>query len=332
MNVLILAGHEKRNMIERMVSHFSTEIQPTILTPPPGIRALRKAIAKFRPDLIFTDVPTYGLHAYLKLRKPFIIHLRGDWWSEWASASRSWSLAKKVVLQRYWYENTWAFRSSKQIIPICRWLEKIVHEHVNKETTVIHQGIESSDWQPLEGLNLEHPAFAIIQDHTIHPKVKGLVDFSSVASKCQQVQFYISEGHRWSNVDYLDEVKRAFHDMRNVHFVSGIDNMEAVRKLLTACDCYLLASGLDCCPTTVLEASLLRKPVIASRVGGVPELVREGVTGWTVKDDDEWLQWISLVASDPKYARHMGERGREYVQANFDWSVIAPKYEREFLA
>jgi glycosyltransferase involved in cell wall biosynthesis len=64
--------------------------------------------------------------------------------------------------------------------------------------------------------------------------------------------------------------------------------------MLTACDLYVLASELDCCPTTVLEASLMKKPVIASKVGGVPEIVSEGVTGWTIANGrvDEWSDKI----------------------------------------
>ena len=61
--------------------------------------------------------------------------------------------------------------------------------------------------------------------------------------------------------------------------MSGVNTLSGVRRILTA-DCYVLASGLGSCPTKILEASLMREPVIAGSVAGVPETVLEvGLVG-----------------------------------------------------
>jgi glycosyltransferase involved in cell wall biosynthesis len=100
--------------------------------------------------------------------------------------------------------------------------------------------------------------------------------------------------------------------------------------MLAACDCYVLASGLDCCPTTVLEASLLQKPVLASRVGGVPEIVENGYTGWSIENGnvDEWVNKIEMLTKDTKLCRKLGRQGREWVSGKFGWSTIASQVER----
>ena len=99
--------------------------------------------------------------------------------------------------------------------------------------------------------------------------------------------------------------------------------------MLTAADCYVLASGLDCCPTTVLEASLLRKPIIASRIGGVPEIVVEGQSGWTIDNDrtDDWVNKISRVTTDAKLNRGLGNYGNRWVSERFDWKTISKQVE-----
>ena len=180
---------------------------------------------------------------------------------------------------------------SGKITPICRWLEEVVkHRTLNKRTEVVYQGVDPAEFFPQEGLEFQRPAIAIIQNHTVWRKVTGLLKFRDVVVKLPHVHFYISEGE---SVDqsFLPLIKRHFSGLANVHFVPGITTTEKVRQMLTASDCYVLASGLDCCPTTVLEASLVGRPIIASRIGGVPEIILENQTGWTIENDqvEEWV-------------------------------------------
>jgi glycosyltransferase involved in cell wall biosynthesis len=124
-------------------------------------------------------------------------------------------------------------------------------------------------------------------------------------------------------------VKESFHGLRNVVFLDDVYWPGGVRKLLSAADLYILASGLDCCPTTVLEASLMGKPVLASRVGGVPEIVVEGKTGWTINNFDtrNWIEKIRLLTEDADLASHMGSEGRRWVSEKFSWEKISRQVE-----
>ena len=71
----------------------------------------------------------------------------------------------------------------------------------------------------------------------------------------------------------------------------------------------------------VLEASACGRPVIASRVGGVPEVLRHGETGLLVPpgDTDALAKAIISLASDREKCRAMGEAGRELVRADYPW-------------
>jgi len=81
-------------------------------------------------------------------------------------------------------------------------------------------------------------------------------------------------------------VREALSEFKNVHFISGIRHPDDVRRLLSNSDLYALPSCLDCCPTTILEASLMEKPALASGIGGIPEIIRDGYTGWSIGNDD----------------------------------------------
>jgi glycosyltransferase involved in cell wall biosynthesis len=76
---------------------------------------------------------------------------------------------------------------------------------------------------------------------------------------------------------------------------------------------------------TLLEAMASGTPVIASRVGGLPEVVRDGETGYLVAPGnvDELRARIGELVGNPERARRMGEAGRELVLERFTWEHCA---------
>jgi len=69
---------------------------------------------------------------------------------------------------------------------------------------------------------------------------------------------------------------------------------------------------------------------VVSKVGGVPELVRENETGWTIEnsDTDAWVEIIRTLANDRELAKKLGMQGRKWVSENFSWPRIAKQVER----
>ena len=81
----------------------------------------------------------------------------------------------------------------------------------------------------------------------------------------------------------------------------------------------------------ILEAMACETPVVASRVGGIPEIVVDGVTGYLVDLDPDHLDGFTTVLADrietllghPSTAARMGKAGRERVLEHFGWPAIA---------
>lgn len=353
--VSFLVAPFKSRMIHRMLEDFSPHVEYQIVHPnyPATIagrrlrsvreklddqllggKSVRKAIAEFQPDVIYSDNALYTAQFKLSSllshkRIPLILHLRGDWWREYWAWFESASLRKRALSTQQYAYNWASAATAKKITPICKWLERTVKHNLPwKKTEVVYQGVAPEQFYSEEGLTVEHPAVALIQNHSIYPKVVGLLQFKRIAKELPNIHFYIAEGEA-EGQHFLPNVKRAYADLTNVHFVPNIVNVGAVRRMLTACDCYVLATGLDCCPTTILEASLMERPVLASRICGVPEIVLEGETGWTIDnaDIDTWIDKLSTLTQDSKLRRLMGGAGKKWVTEQFAWRKIATQVE-----
>jgi glycosyltransferase involved in cell wall biosynthesis len=266
----------------------------------------------------------------VKQRIPIIVHLRGDLWREFFAWIRRSSFKSRLLGSPVFLNSLLGVGLADMLTPICRWLEGEVLKHLpSKHTEVVYQGVDPSDFYPSRGLDLSRPAVAIIQNHTVYEKTLGLLRFASAVERLPDIHFYITTGENVKQT-FLPQVKSAFSKFKNVHFIADIHHPDGVRRLLSDSDLYALPSYLDCCPTTVLEASLMERPVVASRVGGIPEIIVDGKTGWSIANDrtDEWVEKIRILIDDPRLSRRLGRQGRRWVSDNFGWPTIASQVER----
>lgn len=93
-----------------------------------------------------------------------------------------------------------------------------------------------------------------------------------------------------------------------------------IPRLLDACDGLALPSLYEGMPLTVIEASAMACPVVATAVDGTPEVIDDDVTGWLVPPADPPALGRALVRmlADPERARAVGRAGRERVLRKFD--------------
>lgn len=101
-----------------------------------------------------------------------------------------------------------------------------------------------------------------------------------------------------------------------------------IPELLRAMDIFVLPSLGEGISNTVLEAMATGLPIVATRVGGNPELVDDNRTGALVPVGDvaELAKVLQRLIDDPKALSSMGAKGLEKVHSQFDWDVTVANY------
>jgi len=283
-------------------------------------------IEEFKPDVVFIDRQRHFGLATLKTKIPLFVHLRGNYWAEIEMAKMTLykSPPKRIAIKKWEKIGNECFNGAKVILPICKYLEKIVKEHYpDKPTEVLYQGIEPKDWYPQKGMNLKHPCVGLLQDTKIWEKTKEMITLDKVMESMPDITFY------WAgDGPYRDKVLPILEKHDNFKWLGSLQYPDQVRQFLTEIDVYALISGIDMSPHTILEASLMEKPVIATNVGGIPELIQDGKTGFLVEKGDynDLTEKIKTLVNNEDKRKDMGTSGRIFIDKNFNWNVIAKRF------
>jgi glycosyltransferase involved in cell wall biosynthesis len=98
-----------------------------------------------------------------------------------------------------------------------------------------------------------------------------------------------------------------------------------VAAIVSALDVFVLCTHREGLPLSILEAMALGKPVIATSVDGIPEVITNGVTGFlhAHQNSEELAEAILTCIEDPEVAKKVGDAAREHCRSTYNSSVFA---------
>ena len=111
-----------------------------------------------------------------------------------------------------------------------------------------------------------------------------------------------------------------------VTLLEAVKNVELV-EFYRHSEVFVLPTYYEAFPKVVVEAMACGKPVVATRTGGIPELVSEGQTGFLVPfgSPDAIAERLTHLLGDDSLRAAMGGRGREAVESQFTWHAVAER-------
>ncbi len=130
-----------------------------------------------------------------------------------------------------------------------------------------------------------------------------------------------------------DELKRLANDLGIGHAVVFIGWRDDVPRLLCCADVFCFPSLWESFGIALAEAMMIGRPVVATRVDGIPEVVEDGRTGLLVppRDPDAMARATRRLFAHPELARQMGQRGQERVRKRFSLDKMIARYEETLL-
>ncbi|MFO7571617.1 MAG: glycosyltransferase family 4 protein [Gaiellaceae bacterium] len=129
----------------------------------------------------------------------------------------------------------------------------------------------------------------------------------------------------------LEKLARELGIARNVFFVGYQTEVAPYYELF---DAFVLPSVNEGTPVSAIEALASGTPVVANRVGGVPDVVRDGVDGFLVEpgDVDAAAARLTELAGDPALASRLGASGRDRVRGRYSVERLVDDIDRLYRA
>lgn len=131
--------------------------------------------------------------------------------------------------------------------------------------------------------------------------------------------------------DQLEDLVRELEIEDNVTFTGYVPRDEQIRLYQNA-TAYVLPSHYEGLPTVLLEAMACGAPVIATKVGGCPEVIEDGVNGLLVAPGDlsALSDAIETVVNDTELREQLGTNARQTIVDQYTWDKITDKFEKEY--
>lgn len=304
---------------------------PSGLTMYAGVLACIRRVAKeFRPQLLHAHTATpdgyVGLLLGQKLGIPTVVSLRGsdinvypfrDRWTLW--------LTKRVLAE--------AHRLTAVSKALKEAAEAIAQPRAPIE--VVYTGCDLQKFTfDVQGRNLIRQRLSIPPDAPVLIFVgnvlreKGVNElmqsFCTLAGDHKELHLVVvGNGTALNCLVYKAEKSGVGN---RVHFVGRRPHQE-IPGWLSAGDVLVLPSWREGLPNVVVEAMACSRPVVATRVGGIPEAVQPGVSGILIEKGNirALTEAIAQVAFDPAKRGVMGQAGRQIVEQRFTWRKNAEK-------
>jgi glycosyltransferase involved in cell wall biosynthesis len=165
-------------------------------------------------------------------------------------------------------------------------------------------------------------------------QLKGIDHFleaAGIVGRCvPDVRFLVIGEPGPGDREYLDLLKRLAErqGIRDRVVFTGLRT--DVPSLLACATVSVMPSLNEALPNVVLESMAAATPVVATRVGGTPEAIQDGVTGMLVPPGDSpaLARAILRLLADPEFAERLGRDGRQLVQRQFSMDAMVQATER----
>ena len=281
--------------------------------------AIAEVAARWRPDLIMAG-RTFGWAVAAGVRRRWGVPV------VWRAGSRATS-----AWQTYALRLGGRFGRPDAVVANCRSVADSIGLPLGSPLFVVPNGVETGRFAPMlvvGGYRTGLPSGAAVVGVAARPSPEKGFDVLArvvrlLADHVPSVHFLVAGEYGWR-----PHFEAEFQRLGLAPHVRFLGHVRAMPEFYASCDVILLTSvagGIEGFPNSLLEAMAMERPVVATRVGGVPELVAHGVNGLLADPGDAaaLAGSVQRVLAEPTSARRLGMAARESVVGRFSERAVA---------
>ncbi|UWG52011.1 Glycosyltransferase [Halalkaliarchaeum sp. AArc-CO] len=218
-----------------------------------------------------------------------------------------------------------------------RIFDSDVHEQYREKFTVFHKGIDVSKFDPSrlsDPTNTDEFRIGTAVSLTPRKGIEYLIDaVPDLVEENENVKVLIAGQTPKEDETYADKLRNQVKETGIEEYVEFLGWVDEMPEYLNTLDVFVLPSLNEGIPGAVREALAMEVPVIATNVGGTPEVVIHKSTGLLIepKDSEQIVESVIFFMRNPSEADRMAREGRKHVVDSFSMENYVQKYE-EFLS
>jgi L-malate glycosyltransferase len=280
---------------------------------------LYQTIKKLDPDLVHSQSLIFAIPALLSkkvLKIPYVV-----WGQGLDVYSRDWfmQLVSRTII-----------KNAGSVISLTKDMKRVMQEIYTRDITVVPNGIEIEDYQNrLHKQERESPEKRILFVGRLDP-VKGIPSLlRAIKIVCEVFPaaklIVVGDG---GEREHLESLADSIGIRNRVDFV-GRTPHENIPDYLCQADVFVLPSESEGFPLVLLEAMACGLPIVATRVGGVPDIIEDGVNGYLVEygDFQEMAKKILFLLDNQLLTDQISKNNRVKVQ-EYAWENVVDHLER----
>ena len=273
------------------------------------VRQLRSAMAQFQPEVVHAHyVSHYGLLAALARAHPLVA---SAWGADGEVFPRRTALNRRLLRL--------ALGRAAVVTATSHHLARVTRAYLppGAACVVVPFGVDTDRFRPPDRVPAGLPLIVCNKHLERDYGIDVLVEALSRLAETPWQAVVLGEGSERGVLT----AQLAAAGLRDRVRLAGRVAPDTVVECLQAAQLAVYPSRRESFGVATLEAEAVGLPVIATRVGGLPEVVEEGVTGWLVEPDNPAALAAAMasVLADPAGGRAMGARGRQWVEARYTW-------------
>lgn len=202
-----------------------------------------------------------------------------------------------------------------------------------EKVTVIHNAINIEECHAgtnniKQELGLPEGSFLVVSAGRLSPEKNyaAMIEAAKIAVSHNSSLFFAIFGEGFLRADLEKKINDV--GLKGRFFLPGFKtNIQAV---LASMDIFMLPSFTEGLPNVALEAFANKKPIVATKVGGTPEVVQDGVSGFltTPEQPELMAKHLLKLCGDDDLRRKMGEAGYSYIKEHFGFDAQTAEYEK----